>query len=543
MSNQTASTPSAFQRHLPFFHRVVCSRRWWKALGFTAVGLVTVTALFFAVENWRGARAWKKVRDELRAKGEPLSFAELVPPMPLEDENFAMTPFFRGFFDKSISADGKTPVWSVRQQESKLPDWPDKLQDDRNWRLGERHEFAWNRRVTELQNSPVQKESAQEELAVRSRTTDRNELDGVDLTANKPIETVRQLLEKSRPVMAEIETAVLRPKSQFPVHYEDNISAIIPHVAKLKTLGRLFSLRALVHLEASDAEASLKDVATTLRLAESLKSEPILISALVRISILELAMQPVWQGLANRRWDDGQLRTLQTQLNAIDLLAAYSFSIRGERMFALDFCDLVERERNLGDMGMIDDSSDSHGLRYRLWNYAPRGWYAYNKAAIARLMGDTLPAIDPVEERFDPASIKAYESGVDRLFRGDARLLLARHIVPAVGKAAQRFALGQTSLDQALIACALERHRLGRGGYPATLAELVPDYLAKVPHDIMDGQPMRYRLADGKFTLYSIGVNGADDGGQAVFKEVRDGKTWRRDEGDWVWTYPPAEAK
>lgn len=265
MNTQTTSPPSVFQRHLPLLHRVLGSRRCWKALGFTALGLITLLALFYAVENWRGARAWKEVRDQLRAQGEPLSFAELVPPMPPEEENFAMTPYFRGLFDKSLSSDGKTPVWAVRQQESKLPDWPGKVNDTYRWRLGERYEFAWNRRAEDL--SPFA---------------------GIDVATLPPIEALRQLLEKSRPILGEIETAVRRPKSQFPVHYEDNLSALLPHLANLKGLGRLFSLRALARLEAGDAAAALQDVVTTIRLAESLRNEPILISGLVRIAILEI---------------------------------------------------------------------------------------------------------------------------------------------------------------------------------------------------------------------------------------------------------------
>mgnify|MGYP000981088996 CR=1 FL=1 len=68
MNDQTTSPPSAFQRHLPLLHRVLSSRRCWKALGFTALGLITLLALFYAIENWRGARVWKEVRDQLRAQ-------------------------------------------------------------------------------------------------------------------------------------------------------------------------------------------------------------------------------------------------------------------------------------------------------------------------------------------------------------------------------------------------------------------------------------------------------------------------------------------
>jgi len=522
MTHPASATPSAFQRRLPFFHRVLTSRRFWKALGYAALGLVTVVALFYAVENWRGARAWKEVRDQLRAQGEPLSFAELVPPMPPEAENFAMTSFFLGAFDKTIDpATGKERwrLWQEQQVKRQQPVAPVGIATDGQWQLGERTRIKWN-------NSELK--ALEAALAGR-------------LNTNEPFGVMRQYLALKESELTEVEIAVQRPHSQFPVRYEDNVSALLPHLNEIKRLGRLFSLRALARLEAGDSDGALRDVLTTIRLADSLRNEPILISVLSRVAMLDQATQAVWQGLADRKWDESQLRDLQSRLEAIDLLAAYRLAMRGERTFVLEFCDLVERERNLGDMGLNDGSDGSYSLHYRLWNQAPKGWYVYNKAVLARLLADALPAIDPVERRLDAAGIKAYDAGIDRRLKGSAKLFLARHIAPAVGRAAQKFVLGQTGIDQAVIACALERHRLARGTYPATLAELVPDYLTVVPHDIMDGQPLRYRMEDGKFTLYSIGANGTDDGGQAAFKEVRDGRIWQRDEGDWVWSYSKPE--
>jgi len=50
----------------------------------------------------------------------------------------------------------------------------------------------------------------------------------------------------------------------------------------------------------------------------------------------------------------------------------------------------------------------------------------------------------------------------------------------------------------AAAACALERHRLARGSYPATLAELAPAFFNAVPLDTFTGQPLGYtRTPDG----------------------------------------------
>ena len=107
---------------------------------------------------------------------------------------------------------------------------------------------------------------------------------------------------------------------------------------------------------------------------------------------------------------------------------------------------------------------------------------------------------------------------------------------PNLVKATQSFALNQTRLNEAQIVCALERFQRAHGNYPDTLNALVPQFLEKIPHDLIGGQPLHYRrTADGKFLLYSLGWNETDDGGQTVLNQ--DGNL-SREKGDWVWQYP-----
>jgi hypothetical protein len=91
----------------------------------------------------------------------------------------------------------------------------------------------------------------------------------------------------------------------------------------------------------------------------------------------------------------------------------------------------------------------------------------------------------------------------------------------------------EMALRQTRTACALERFRESRGAYPASLDELVPEFLAAVPLDVIDGAPVRYaRSADQSFQLYSIGLNGKDDGGSAVIDRRSVGMYKAR---DWMW--------
>jgi hypothetical protein len=72
-------------------------------------------------------------------------------------------------------------------------------------------------------------------------------------------------------------------------------------------------------------------------------------------------------------------------------------------------------------------------------------------------------------------------------------------------------------------ALAVERFRLARGRWPESLADVVPEVLAAVPADPFDGQPLRYRRTAGGVVIYSIGPDGADDGGTFRYDPPRSG--------------------
>jgi hypothetical protein len=88
-------------------------------------------------------------------------------------------------------------------------------------------------------------------------------------------------------------------------------------------------------------------------------------------------------------------------------------------------------------------------------------------------------------------------------FRGQPSTLLSR---AAEAEAERRIIV---------TAIALERFAIKNKTYPKSLAEIVPEYLRTVPVDFMDGKELRYRrLEDGRYLLYSVGLDCVDDGGE-----------------------------
>ena len=95
-----------------------------------------------------------------------------------------------------------------------------------------------------------------------------------------------------------------------------------------------------------------------------------------------------------------------------------------------------------------------------------------------------------------------------------ARYLCSWYLIPAIGRASTRAVECEAVQALCRVAIALRRYQSAQGSHPDSLQQLVPEFLSAVPLDPFDGQPLRYRRNKNEsFTLYSVGENGRDDGG------------------------------
>lgn len=80
------------------------------------------------------------------------------------------------------------------------------------------------------------------------------------------------------------------------------------------------------------------------------------------------------------------------------------------------------------------------------------------------------------------------------------------------------------------IAVAVERYRRDQHRLPGALADLVPQYLSVVPLDPMSGGPLLFKATADSYTVYSVGPNQKDDGGDLTSQSrgVRSGDRGRR---------------
>jgi hypothetical protein len=353
-----------------------------------------------------------------------------------------------------------------------------------------------------------------------------------------PAADVLMALSKYDSAIEELRQVSKLPYSRFPLEYDSKFppGILLPHLAAFKGCSQVLRLRAIAELQNEQSDKALEDVKLILRLTDSTRAEPFLISHLVRIATASLTLQPVWEGLAEHKLSDAQLAELDRELARLDFLADYKLAMRGE----LALCqggifDYLRRQPE--QLRGLSDSLPPV-LERVVVHFVSSGWLYQNQLRCARPMVELLiPVADVNQGIISPAAASRAVAGIEADTKHTTPYnIIEKLLLDALGSSTRRFAYGQESVDLARVAIALERYRLAHGGYPESLDALAPRFIARLPHDIINGQPLHYRReANGQFMLYSVGWNETDDGGVV---EPMKGDRVDLEKGDWVWQYP-----
>jgi hypothetical protein len=528
-----------------FIRWLFCWRNF-KRLLFACACFVTLIALFYAEEDWRGWHAWNQFKHEWEAnKGERFDFTSVVPPPVPDDRNFAMAPIWVESM-RAVLGPKNSRLWFGNQFNGRT-NFGDRLEmpfvrDSSDWPTN--GGGSWQKaRLTDLH-------PWQDYYRKLAATTN---LFPVASQPQSPAADVSLALSKYDSPIEELRQAGQRPYSRFPLYSNPDhpFDTLLPHLAALKGCTQVLQLRAIAELQNNQGDKALDDVKLALRLTDSIRTEPFLVSHLVRIAMVQITLQPVYESLAEHKWSDGQLVALDAELAKLNFLADYEFSMRGESVSSIASLDYIRRTRNLDYLNYSSGPKPMKRFLQILSHLAiPDSFFYQNELTIARMHQQwTLPMADLENRTISPALAHRNQIEADKELNHHwwPYKFLARMLFPAFERAVIKFAYAQSSVDLARVAIALERYRLAHGEYPDSLDALVPQFIAKVPPDVIGGQPsqgsspasqpLHYRRTDdGQFVLYSVGWNETDDGGVVGF--TKSGVMGDNRNGDWVWRYP-----
>jgi hypothetical protein len=366
-------------------------------------------------------------------------------------------------------------------------------------------------------------------------------------------------LQASSSTLSNLQSALNVPVLYFDLDYSKGFGVLLYHLAKLKQAEILASVSAMAALHERKFPEAWTNLHTAVALVKLYKTEPLIISHLVRIAMAQIAISATWEFLQSDKWTDTQLAELQSNWQAVEFFNASEPAFHMERAIDIDTFQLARKSYDgvIGAMagsppaspkGLFDDPEQTLKalyIRYRYWgwkaswSYDEELYLLQNHDAAVRSIRST-----ELSGAFAPASkeLAATIAQIDKLHtNATAHFMLdGNDDAAGIGKAVNKFADAEVGRRLLVTAIALKRYQLRHGNYPADLKALVPEFLRQVPVDLMDGQPLRYHpKPDGNFLLYSVGEDGKDNGGDPTPTEPAStkSKVWFRAR-DAVWPQP-----
>lgn len=347
------------------------------------------------------------------------------------------------------------------------------------------------------------------------------------------------------PAFDEVREALKRPYAIIPGDYSRAYAMPIPNFVTMRAFVQTLAQRAQCDFLLGKPDDALRELTLIHDVCRILEKPPTgkpetLVEAMINVAISGLYVSTIADGFKLNAWGESQMTALQKQLEEIKLAPYVVAAFEAEQAGSSHTLETTPASKigELFNMSVFTSGKNNRPIwkkitnpMYLYFKFCPRGWIYQNMVNSVSLVELAYAnGVDLKQETISPSSFdEAIRDLTKFLNRRTPFNFWAQIAVPNFTKGWQTTAYNQTLVNEAQIACALERYHLANGNYPETLDALAPQFIAQIPHDLIGGQPLHYRRTDdGKFLLYSVGWNETDDGGSpGTLMDVK--------KGDWVW--------
>jgi len=363
----------------------------------------------------------------------------------------------------------------------------------------------------------------------------------------------------------ELRRALRTPAPRSDVDYRAP-SARGPDFVLKREAAQWLAGEAMVALRATNHAAATESLKALLALTELHREDPTLVNHMIPVAISGLAFDVSCVALQLPGWSEPQLAELQSAWERARLFDRMVMSMEGERAWVLTYFEQARTNGFGAVWSQIGPGTPRPvNLETVLEDYVldpmyRHTWAEQDQRFFLQIYQGTLEAMRAARQHRSwpklasdlARTFQPMETGARGLNRLRYRLSLMA--VPNWKRATEVQFHAETQRSLCLTVLALRRYQLRHSQPPADLDALTPDLLDAVPVDFMDGQPLRYRVeVDGTWRLYSVGLDGKDDGGEALPAQAWGRYTSIWDGSDAVWprlgsaaapgpVIPPSEA-
>lgn len=517
------------------FFKACWQRRWFRALTWIFVTLLTITVLLHQWANWSGARRWQAAQSMLAAQGETLDFRRVAPEPCPDEQNFCAIPLLKNLA---------------------LNEGPDSVAAAENRKKLEALALPTSNKEGTAGARPMLPTSASSGTPVDLRAW----ADWLRKEGSLPIPSdsgnagrdVLAALAKHEAVLGELKSGLGREQAQWTPSWRSRelpgliYAVAMPHYKSAQSVSQVLGLRSIAAANAGELAQAHESLLVMLHLSRASLEEPFLIGSLVGMTQALQACSVTWELCHVHAGTAQDFRRLEAVLRKLDMRAFMLRAFRGEMAGGASAMQWLKQTREARIFSMVEGGVTRNEGLSGLLCLVPGGWFDMNAASMVELYDRYI--ITPLRDQGLAACVKRQPELEGLLLEQKAHRYLhldsffAVLSLPATTTICSRAVFTQNMVNQAIIACALERYYAEHGSYADSLAAITLADGGPLPLDTFTGKSMSYRKTPGgRYALWSVGFDGEDDGGRRVLDERQPEKTRFHDAsyaGDWVWDFP-----
>ena len=307
---------------------------WWGKL----IGLLLAFTLLAGSIIWwahvRARHAWEAHQTEMATLGESLDWQDFASPEIPDDQNLAMAPLMQDIERlKALSPEHSLPGW-----------------------IRPKNYFGW----PAGQTFPFE------------RVYDPNAT-GTPLSREPALAALTEFYHGHEQAFQEVAGCLLTSGYSRPKESPE------PEIAEKHRLAKVLSERALYEIAIKDPEEALRYWQAAIQLTyTNYAPYPCAVDHLLALSITQLAMQSIHEGLKHKVWSEAHLIKIDEVLRSIDLVARLRQAFRGERAFTLFYT-----HRSRRDVSDLDSVITHPSMRMAL-QYFPEAVLPWNRITFSK---------------------------------------------------------------------------------------------------------------------------------------------------------------
>ncbi len=317
-----------------------------------------------------------------------------------------------------------------------------------------------------------------------------------------------------------IEQGTQRDSCRFDHDYDDGLNMLLPHLSGMRNLTRILCAKAYLEAKTGNPDTAWDMVTTQLKFADALRTEPVLISKIVRMAMIRLSCDTITKLCEIAPPNAQQSGEIQSLLKDLDDIRPLIHSIDAERLLIGEWVFNLTKDEMYTTNLQVNDRGDT-GLLPKLiiFGITFKPLFLADHAAYLRFMHDGTRFL---ERPYSPEQGEVMEQGVQK-----TRYLVTRILTPAIFRVKEIHCemIAQLRIVQAGLT--LLQHKQNEDAFPTTLEALK---LQNINDPFSDG-PLLYKTEGQGFVLYSVGPDQKDNGGSP--KQKKQKTDW-----DIVWSFP-----